>query len=158
VPTSWNSWFSSARVSWGSKEDQRILSSLALSAIQESSAIAGLSRSLLNPVFFVVGYTILMIPTYILPYLGSNSSVLNGLGAATGVGLNPVLWFHVAALVGLVLISWLRGRLINKNWLGTLPFAALMFDLLPGLSMIPMVPTVLHIVTIVLGVKDDARK
>lgn len=126
--------------------------------IQESHVIDRISKLLINPMFFVIGYTVFMIPTYFLPYLGSNSSILNAAGAATGVGMNPLLWIHVAALAGLVLISWLRGKLINKNWLGTLPFAALLFDLLPGLSMIPLVPTVLHVVTIVLGVKDDAMK
>ena len=130
----------------------------ATAAIQKSDVIDRLSRSLLNPVFFVVGYAVLMVPTYILPYLGSNSSILNAAGKAAGVGFNPLLWIHVAALAGLVLISWLRGKLIDKAWLGTLPFAALLFDLLPGLSLIPMVPTVFHIVTIVLGVKDDAKR
>lgn len=116
------------------------------------------SRVLVNPVFFVIGYTVFMIPTYILPYVGSNSSVLNTLGAASGVGLNPALYVHIAALAVLVLISWLRGKLINKGWLGALPLAASMFDLLPGLSLIPMIPSVLHVVTIVLGVKEEPAK
>lgn len=143
---------------------QKAVSSLAASigattaAIQGSDAIDRLSRSLLNPVFFILGYTVLMIPTYVLPYLGSNSSIVNAVGKAAGAGFNPALWFHVGALAGLVLISWLRGKLIGKSWLGTLPFAALLFDLLPGLSLIPMVPTVFHVLTIVLGVKDDTKK
>lgn len=127
-------------------------------AIQKAHVLEELSKVLLNPAFFVMAYTIFMIPTYFLPYLGSNSSVINSLGAAAGAGLNPFLYIHFAALAILVLISWLRGKLINKAWLGALPFAALMFDLLPGLSMIPLVPTVLHVVTIVLGVMNDAKK
>lgn len=130
----------------------------ASSTIKNAHALEKLSNALVNPAFFVIGYTVFLIPTYILPYLGSNSSVINALGAASGAGLNPVLYFHIAALAVLVLISWLRGKLINKAWLGALPFAAAMFDLLPGLSLIPMVPTVLHVVAIVLGIKEDAKR
>ena len=125
---------------------------------EKTHLIEEASRVLVNPVFFVIGYTVFMIPTYILPYVGSNSSVLNTLGAASGAGLNPALYVHVAALAVLVLISWLRGKLINKGWLGALPLAASMFDLLPGLSLIPMIPSVLHVVTIVLGVKEEPAK
>lgn len=131
----------------------------AATELEKSHLLEKLSQALLNPASFVLGYTMFMIPTYILPYVGSNSSVLNTLGAAAGVGFNPALYVHIAALAVLVLISWLRGKLINKGWLGALPLAASMFDLLPGLSLIPMIPSVLHVVTIILGVKEEpARK
>ena len=130
----------------------------AATELEKTHPLEEASRVLLNPVFFVIGYTVFMIPTYILPYLGSNSSVINTLGAASGAGLNPALYIHVAALAVLVLITWLRGRLIKKGWLLALPIAASLFDLLPGLSLIPMIPTVLHVVTIVLGVKEDSSR
>lgn len=127
-------------------------------AIQKTHVLQKLSRALLNPAFFVIAYAVFLIPTYILPYVGSNSSVLNTAAAAAGMGLSPAFYCHLAALAILIWISWLRGKLIDKAWLAALPLAAAMFDLLPGLSMIPMVPTVLHVVAIVLGVKDDAKK
>lgn len=107
-----------------------------------------LSSVLLNPAVFVVAYAIFLIPTYILPYIGSNSSVINTATAASGLGLNPAFYAHLTALAILVLISWLAA----------LPRAAAMFDLLPGLSLVPMVPTILHVVAIILGVKDDTKK
>lgn len=41
---------------------------------------------------------------------------------------------------------------MGKQWLVTFPILALCFDLLPGLNYVPMIPTVMHIVTIGLGV------
>jgi hypothetical protein len=38
-----------------------------------------------NTLFFVVGYVIFMIPTYLLPWLGSNSSIIK---AAFGTETN----------------------------------------------------------------------
>ena len=127
----------------------------AANELAKTPLLKEVSKLLLNPVFFVIGYTVFMAPTYILPYLGSNSSLINTMGVAVGAGLNPLLFGHVAVLAVLVLMTWLRGRLIQKHWLLALPIAASLFDLLPGLSLIPMIPTFLHIVTIVLGVKES---
>lgn len=119
------------------------------------SASKSVGTSIANPVIFAMSYVVFMLPTYVLPYVGSNSSVLNTLGAASGAGLNPAFYFHFAALVVLIVIAWFRGKATAKGWLIALPVAAALFDLLPGLSMIPMVPTTLHLVTIVLGVKEE---
>ena len=128
-----------------------------LTSVKES-VLTELGKRLMNPVFFVIMYIVTMVPTYLLPYVGSNSSVINGLGAAMGIGFNPAFWFHAGALAILILITWLRGQLIRKSWLISLPIAASLFDMLPGLSMIPMVPTMLHVVTIISGAKEDADK
>lgn len=127
-------------------------------ASAKESILAELGKRLMNPVFFVIMYIVTMVPTYLLPYVGSNSSVINGLGVAMGIGFNPAFWFHAGALAILVLITWLRGQLIRKSWLISLPIAASLFDMLPGLSMIPMVPTILHVVAIVSGAKEDTGK
>lgn len=106
-----------------------------------------------NTLAFVIGYVILMIPTYVLPWLGSNSAVLNVIGAAIGHGMTPQWWAHAWCLVMLVLLTWARGDFIGKKYLPVFPFLAAVFDLTPGLSMIPLIPTVLHLVAIILGVK-----
>lgn len=106
---------------------------------------------------FVVGYVTLMIPTYLLPWLGSNSSVLNAVGAATGHGMTPQWWAHAWCLVMLILMAWVRGDFIGKKYLPVLPFLAAVFDLTPGLSMIPLVPTALHLVTIILAVQVTGK-
>ncbi len=105
-----------------------------------------------NPVIFVVLYIIFMIPTYLLPYLGSNSSVLNASGVSAGMGMNPMFWLHLLALVILIVLAWFRGKNVAKAWLIIFPVLALVFDLTPGLSSIPLVPTVMHLLAIILGV------
>lgn len=116
-----------------------------------------LLRFVANTGMYAVGYIVLMIPTYILPYMGSNSLLLVSAAAAAGGGLYVLLLIHIAFLVGLILLAWARGKLIGKGWLTGLPIAAALFDLLPGLSLIPLAPTVLHLAAIILGVKDDRK-
>jgi hypothetical protein len=105
-----------------------------------------------NAVVFVVLYILFMLPTYYLPYLGSNSAVVGAFGAAADAGINPAFWPHLGALIALAVIAWFRGALIDKKWLVIFPVLATVFDLAPGLSAIPLVPTVMHILAIVLGV------
>lgn len=100
---------------------------------------------------FVVAYLLLMIPTYWLPYLGSNTTLLNTVAAA-GSQLLPAFLLHLAALVLLVAIAGLRGFRIEKRWLPIFPVLALVFDLTPGLTLVPLVPTVMHLAAIILGV------
>lgn len=101
---------------------------------------------------FVIVYVIAMIPTYLLPYAGSNSFAMNSAGSALGVGISPQFFMHLIALLILCAIGWIRGGYVGKQWLVTFPILALCFDLLPGLNYVPMIPTVMHIVTIGLGV------
>ena len=49
-------------------------------------------RPLKDRISFVVIYFIAIIPTYILPYFGSNSTLLNIPGAAWGLGALPQFW------------------------------------------------------------------
>lgn len=111
-----------------------------------------------NTLVFVVGYVILMIPTYLLPWLGSNSAVLNAVGAAIGHGMTPQWWAHAWCLVMLVLMTWMRGDFVGKKYFPVLTFLAAVFDLTPGLSMIPLVPTALHLAAIILGVKGAEQQ
>ena len=105
---------------------------------------------------YVIAYVILMIPTYILPYLGSNSYALNLSGVGLGQGLSPQFWLHLCFLLALVVITWFRGSSIGKKWLVVFPFLALVFDLAPALNLVPFVPTVMHLLAIVLGVTGAA--
>jgi hypothetical protein len=110
-----------------------------------------MSTLLKNTVFYVIGYLLLMTPTYILPYFGSNSLIANGLGAALGHGPMPQWWLHLWALVMLVLLGHVRGQLVGKRYLIVFPLVAAVFDMVPGLSIIPMVPTVMHALAVILG-------
>lgn len=106
-----------------------------------------------NTLVFVVGYVTLMIPTYLLPWLGSNSAVLNVVGASIGHGMTPQWWAHAWCLVMLILMTRMRGSFIGKKYLPAFPLLAAVFDLTPGLSMIPLIPTALHLAAIIFGIK-----
>ena len=110
-----------------------------------------------NGIVFVVVYIVFMLPTYLLPYVGSNSAVLNAAGAAAETGTNPAMVLHLICLAVLVVATWFRGALVNMQWLVILPILAAIFDLVPGLSLIPLVPTVLHIFALVKGVSGTPQ-
>ena len=105
-----------------------------------------------NAAIFAALYIVFMLPTYLLPYVGSNSSLINAAGVVAEQGLLPAFWLHLGALFVLVAVTWFRSLLVEKTWLVILPILAAVFDLAPGLSTIPLVPTVLHLLTLVLGV------
>lgn len=111
-----------------------------------------IKKALGNTPVFVVAYILFLLPTYYLPYLGSNSAVVGVLGAAAGVGVNPAFWWHLGAMLILCFLCWIRGSYIGKAWLVIFPFLATVFDLTPGLSAIPLIPTVMHLLAIILGV------
>lgn len=105
-----------------------------------------------NAVVFVILYLLFMLPTYYLPYLGSNSAVVGAVGATAEAGITPAFWLHLGALIVLCVVTWFRGVLVDKKWLIIFPVLATVFDLAPGLSLIPLIPTVMHLLAIILGV------
>ena len=113
-------------------------------------------KVLSNTAVFIAAYLVCMVPTYILPYFGSNSAMLAASAAASGQGLLPQFWLHLLALAALVVIAWFRGAIIGKPWLAAFPAIAAAFDMLPGLSVVPMVPTLLHILALVKGTSAEA--
>lgn len=113
----------------------------------------GLKKALGNAPVFVIAYIIFMLPTYYLPYVGSNSTILHGIDAAGGgKHLNFAFWLHMGSMLVLCFLCWVRGAYVAKGWLLIFPILAIVFDFVPGLSAIPLVPTIMHILAIVLGV------
>ncbi len=108
-----------------------------------------------NPIVFVIFYILFMIPTYIMPYFGSNSLLINTAIAKSNGSINPALWIHLISMFALIFLTYFRSSLINKKWLITLPILALVFDFIPFLNLIPLVPTVMHILTLILGVSSQ---
>ena len=110
-------------------------------------------KALGNAPVFVVAYIIFMLPTYFLPYAGSNSAILHGIDAAGGgSSLNFAFWLHMGFMLILCFLGWVRGAYVAKSWLVLFPILAIVFDFVPGLSAIPLVPTVMHLLAIILGV------
>ena len=100
------------------------------------------------PAIFFIMYVVSAIPTYILPYFGSNSALVNSIGAAIGYGFTPQFWLHLISLYILVIIAWFRGALIGRSWLASLPAIAGIFDLMPGMNWLPLAPTLFHVATL----------
>ncbi|OJW46196.1 MAG: hypothetical protein BGO63_03760 [Candidatus Accumulibacter sp. 66-26] len=107
-----------------------------------------------TPVFLVL-YLLFMIPTYILPYFGSNSSLgtlIGGAVAGWGGMFPPQWWAHMFVLGTLVVIAWARGSaLVGKGYLPVVALLAAIFDMTPVLRAIPLVPTALHVLVLIQG-------
>jgi len=58
----------------------------------------------------------------------------------------------MGAMLVLCFLCWVRGAYVGKGWLIIFPILAIVFDFVPGLSAIPMIPTVMHLLAIILGV------
>lgn len=101
-------------------------------------------------------YLLFLVPTYLLPWLGSNSSVGNAIALAATRGMSPLFWLHLGCLLALCGFAWIRGVFIARSWLVVTASIATAFDLIPGLSFIPLVPTVLHLVTMIAGSMGQA--
>ena len=100
-------------------------------------------------------YILLMIPTYILPYFGSNSIIVNMVHLAAGGAGLVLLLAHVALLIGLCVIAHARGKVIDKGWLIAFPVMAAIFDIVPLLNFIPLIPTLFHAGALAIGASGD---
>lgn len=113
-----------------------------------------MNKAFANTTIYVSAYIAIMLMTYYLPNLGSKDFVdqsLNGSGLSnTPVSLFPV-FLHISAMLALVWISLIRGIMIGKKWLVVLPMVAFAFDFIPKLSTIPIVPSVYHVLAIMVG-------
>lgn len=100
---------------------------------------------------FVFLYLLFMIPTYVLPYLGSNSAVLGAAGAAAGFAFSPQFVVHAISLLVLIWLALKRGKAVDKQWIVIFPIIAAFFDMMPGINLIPLIPTFMHIGALVVG-------
>lgn len=101
---------------------------------------------------YVVLYLILMIPSYFMPLLGSNSLGMMSLSAGFGVLLsNPMFLIHAGSILALIALAYFRGAATARGWLVMFPIIALVFDFVPVLSSIPFVVTVMHLCAVIIG-------
>lgn len=123
-----------------------------------------------NPAWYVGAYLVAILPTYVLPYAGSNSAsarvacatsnfVTNDIGRGGThcmTFLNVMLALHMLCFVVIGYLAFARGSLIGKKWLLVFPVLAAFFDLMPGFSSIPLFPTILNVIGIVVGAAGGA--
>jgi hypothetical protein len=113
-----------------------------------------MSKALANSTIFVIAYLLFMIPAY-LTYVDSSSTML--LRHSINIHIvNPALIIHLGSMLVLCLICNIRGALIGRRWLMLLPMIAIAFEFLPALSGIPYVPSVYHLLAIVIGISTSA--
>ncbi len=106
----------------------------------------------MNAVLYALLYIVCMIPTYVLPYLGSNSGAVNTTVLAASGELPILFLVHVGSLIAAVILALLRGKSTRRLWLVIFPILAAVFDLLPVLNWVPLVPTVMHLLAVIFGV------
>lgn len=123
-------------------------------------------KLLKNAAGFAICYLLFLIPTYILPYLGSNSTVMQGIGIAGqaagvqgsgGALINAMFFLHLGCLIALCVITWIRGSAEIIKWILAFPVLAAAFDLMPGLSLIPLVPTTFHTLALIFGMRGQPK-
>ena len=117
--------------------------------------MSSLIKLIANAPTYVVLYLLFMVPTYLLPYIGSNSAAINATGVLSGFGFHPAFWLHLALLLILCVLAWARGVYVAKIWLVVFPIIALVFDLVAGLNLLPFVPTIMHLCAIIVGVSSQ---
>ncbi|MEY4501026.1 MAG: hypothetical protein RIS52_916 [Pseudomonadota bacterium] len=125
-------------------------SSEPMTALGEVSMPSGLGAR------FFIAYLITLIPTYILPYFGSNSMLINGIGAEIAGGRPVQFWYHISAYAGLIFLAYIRGVRIARVWLFAFPIFAMFFDLVPVINNIPWVPSILNIAALYIGASRSA--
>lgn len=105
-------------------------------------------RSLLQQRGFVLGLMALsFVPAYVLPYYGSNSSIANAAYYLMRQDLLVTFWVHLFCYGVAILLMWQTQQGIKKAWVAA-PLLAAVFDLTPGLSSLPLIPTLLMAVSL----------
>lgn len=106
------------------------------------------SRSLLQQPGFVLGLMALsFIPAYVLPYYGSNSSIANAAYYLMRQDLLVTFWVHLFCYGVAILLMWQAQKGVKKAWVAA-PLLAAVFDLTPGLSSLPLIPTLFMAVSL----------
>lgn len=125
-----------------------------------------MNKATTSPALYVLIYLPVMALTYVLPYFGSNSlmaaAFLNSAKhvpkeagftiTASQPSLAPYTMIHLFCLSLLIGLAFYRGKFIQRNWLWVVALMAATFDMMPVLSLIPFVPTLLHLATLGFGV------
>ncbi len=117
-----------------------------------------MNKALANTAIFVIAYLLFMIPAY-LTYVDSSSTMLMRHSINIHI-LNLALVIHLGSMLILCVICHIRGVFIGKPWLILLPMIAIAFEFLPALSAIPYVPSVYHLLAIIIGISttSDSRQ
>lgn len=87
---------------------------LQMSRQKRGIEMPALIKLIANAPTFVVLYLLFMVPTYLLPYIGSNSAALNATTGLAGIGFSPAFWLHLILLLVLCVLAWARGLTLQR--------------------------------------------
>lgn len=110
----------------------------------------------LQPAIYLTSYLVAILLTYILPYWGSNAWSLKQVAHATNSDTSSFAIFftiHLVVYLFMGVLTAIAGKNTNKMWLVGFPIMAGIFDLAPTLNLIPLIPSILNIVALVISFK-----
>ena len=102
---------------------------------------------------FLIIYLIFMTLTYLWRFAFIGAAIDDGANVEDMGGAMNFLMFFSYAVMSYVAYS--RGKEIGKSYLVSFPIVGAVFDLI--LIFVPFVPTIMNIVTIILGMPNDKR-
>lgn len=95
-------------------------------------------------------YLIPMFVTYILRPMFVIGSAQNGGEGVSLAGIN--ITFLICYSV-MILLTYKRGKLIDKNYIVVFPIIGALFDII--LAFVPFIPTVMNVIVYVMGMPDN---
>lgn len=110
-----------------------------------------MKQALANTNVFIVSYITFMAPTYYLSYLSAQSPAFESLDSVNTHLFNLPFILHIGAILALLWICLIRGQIIGAKWLALLPMVVFAFEFIPKLVEIPMVPSIYHLLAIMVG-------
>lgn len=94
--------------------------------------------------FFILFYLLSMVATYFLSLAGSN--------CFSSANINPYFYELISAhIICYVIMIFSVCKFTNAKKYWILPFLAGVFDLLPIVNLIPLIPTILNLACLVVG-------
>lgn len=99
---------------------------------------------------FLTIYLIFMVPTYIYRFALIGAALENEDPEAMGAAMYVWMFISYAAMA---FVSYRRGKAIDKGHLVAFPIVGAVFDII--LVFVPLIPTVMNIITIVIGMEDS---
>lgn len=111
-----------------------------------------MKKRLDNAAVFAITYVVLVLPTYLLPYMRVDSSAPYHVDNVGADALSFPFLIHLVSMITLCSICWVRGTIVDKKWLVALPMIAFAFEFIAKLTVIPYVPSMYHVLAIIVGV------
>lgn len=110
---------------------------------------------------FVILYLIVMLFTYLwrVMAIGFADGMTRGgfpYEEAMDVSMSVM---HICMFINYVILAWIcrsRGKMVDKKWLPAFPLIGCFFDMI--LSFIPLIPTIMNILALVMGLSDGKQE